>query len=63
MIRQGVDVSSALNSLGVGDTIQDAAGAMGTASLINVLLLPIHLIITTYLLPAINSISKVRKFE
>jgi hypothetical protein len=63
LIRYGVDVSSVLTSLGINDTMQDAAGAMGASTLINVLLLPMHLIITTYSLPVINSVYEVRKFE
>ena len=60
-IMCGVDLSEALSSLGIGDSIQDTAGAMGAATLINVIILPVHLLFMTYALPVINSLWRTRK--
>lgn len=63
LIRCGIDVSSVLTTLGINDTLQETAGAMGASTLINVLLLPVHLGIMTYALPVINNVYETRKMQ
>lgn len=54
LLKCGVDVSTVMTYIGIGDTVQGAAGAMGLASLLNVVILPVHLAAMSYGLPVIN---------
>lgn len=50
-IRYGLDISSALTWAGVPETIQDASGAFGLATLVNISLIPVHFALTAALAP------------
>lgn len=61
LIRHGVDVSVWLASWGVSNTVQDIGGAAGLASMVNVGLIPPHLMALGKLSPKVNEIIQMTK--
>lgn len=61
LIRQGVDVSEWLASMGVSSTLQDVGGAAGLASMVNVGLIPVQMAVLGRLTPVVNKLVDARR--
>lgn len=57
-ISAGMDIKSLLLSLGVSDSIQNGAGAMGAATLCNLVILPFHFQSLIRVVPLVDSYNK-----
>jgi hypothetical protein len=56
LIRQGVDISVLLESLGISSTLQDVGGAAGVASMVNVGLIPGQMLLLGGITPVVNDV-------
>lgn len=63
LIKQGVDISGPLEYLGVSRAVQDVGGAAGLASMVNVGLIPSHLLLLGHVAPRANILFQWVKFK
>jgi hypothetical protein len=52
----GIDLNTFFSSLGISETLQEASGSMAAASLLNSLLLPFHMWLTSKYSPKVSSL-------